>query len=155
MDLLSHEDHGQSTLARIIYVSRRSAGVSDDDVVELALRSSRRNRVYGVTGCLWFGDKQFFQILEGDRAVVDSLFTRIQLDARNCAVRLLSNQAIITREFTRWALTHIVDQEQQTIDKLLEHYLGRRNLASQPPLLPRFDAFKAIDRSVFPAAHHF
>ena len=95
----------------------------------MALRASRRNRVVGVTGCLWFGDHQFFQILEGPKSTVESLFSRVSTDRRHCGVRLLSQTPTASREFSRWALTHLADDENLAVADLVTHYVGNR----QPP----------------------
>jgi hypothetical protein len=111
-------------LVRLTYISERAAPLTDDEVVELALAANRANRKNDITGCLWFGSSRFFQVLEGPRAAIDTLFARIQRDQRHTEVRLLSYALLDTRTFSRWGLAHLKHDDDESMSDLIHQYAG-------------------------------
>lgn len=118
-------------LVQLTYVSTRARHVTDDEVVELALRANRRNRELDITGCLWFGVGRFFQVLEGPREAVERLYASIVADSRHQDVQLLSFRPIEQRIFARWGLAHVPQQVDQTIADEVKRYAG---VTWRPPL---------------------
>jgi hypothetical protein len=111
-------------LIRLTYISDRVAPVTDDEIVELALAANRANRQADITGCLWFGTSRFFQVLEGPRGAVDSLYAKIQRDVRHTDVRLLSYALLDSRTFSRWGLAHLKHDDDQSMSDLVHQYAG-------------------------------
>lgn len=109
---------------QLAYTSRRVSGIHDDEVVdEIVLPSILRNRSVGITGCLWFDEDRFFQVIEGPEHEVAALYKKILVDDRHCEVTLLINEPIVMRDFPRFSL-RVVRQ------------MGSRRVAA-------FDALKA------------
>ena len=132
----------RSPLVQLTYVSARSANVLDDDVVELAIKSNIANRQAGINGCLWFGARRFFQVLEGEQDRVDRLYRKIKVDGRHTSVRLLSYSSIVSHQFARWNLAHVSHNEDSTIEKLILEYAGGEPGA--PAEQPRSGALQRI-----------
>ena len=87
---------------QMAYISRRAVGVHDDEIVdEIVLPSIVRNRALGISGCLWFDEKRFFQVLEGDEGSVRSVYRKISIDDRHHDVTLLIDDPIAIRNFPR------------------------------------------------------
>jgi hypothetical protein len=66
--------------------------------------SRRNNRRVDVTGLLIVGGRRFLQVLEGPQEAVQQTLGRIAEDPRHFAIVELSNRAITTRSFSRWAM---------------------------------------------------
>lgn len=113
-------------LHEIIYVSRRSPGVTDDDVIDgIALPSVRRNRTLDITGCLWFDDERFLQLIEGPRESVEAIYAAILIDTRHEHVNLISGAPIIHRSFNRWNMKALGYTADGSITHLVNHYTAR------------------------------
>ncbi len=53
---------------------------------------------------LLFREQTFFQILEGDRAVVDALFEKLAIDKRHTRVTKIIVEPIEQRSFAEWTM---------------------------------------------------
>ena len=111
-------------LIRLTYISTRAAYLSDEEVVELALTSNRKNRDADITGCLWFGQTRFFQVLEGRRDAVDALYAKIEADKRHHHVRALSYAPVTSRAFGRWGLAQLQSEQDDSLVNLITEYAG-------------------------------
>lgn len=129
-------------LVQLTYVSSRGSHVLDDDVVDLAIKSNIANRQAGITGCLWFGARRFFQVLEGEQDRVDRLYRKIKIDNRHTGVRLLSYSSLESHKFARWHLAHVSHDEDQMIEKLILDYAGGE--PNLPPEQPRNGTLQKI-----------
>jgi hypothetical protein len=110
----------------IIYVSRRSPGVTDADVVDrIVLPAGRTNRSLDITGCLWFDSERFLQVLEGPRDDVERIYARIQEDPRHTEIVVLSSGPIASRSFERWGMRSVTGEGEETIDELARHFANR------------------------------
>jgi EAL domain-containing protein (putative c-di-GMP-specific phosphodiesterase class I) len=101
----------ESNLYRLVYYSENRILGLDEEVrqaVGQILDASRRNNAaVGVTGALMFTSGFFAQVLEGERAEVERIFERIQIDDRHGDVRLLSFEPAPLRMFRAWAMAFV------------------------------------------------
>jgi hypothetical protein len=96
-------------LFQIFYVSRATRQF-DDAAIEALLQSARRgNAGRGITGCLLFSGRCFAQVLEGERAEVESLVARVAADPRHSDVRVLSEGRCSEREYAGWTMGYLHD----------------------------------------------
>jgi hypothetical protein len=94
-------------MRQLLYIStvHRDVAATIDPATILA--ASRANNARDrITGLLFFNGKRFLQALEGEEAVVDATFARIQQDARHFGMVLLSDRRVATREFGEWAMAY-------------------------------------------------
>jgi len=73
---------------RLVYVSRRTPGVTEHDVYDIIRVSHNRNSQCGLTGGLLFIDEHFVQVLEGSRFHVRERYKSIAADRRHTLVEL-------------------------------------------------------------------
>jgi len=119
------------TLSQIAYVSRRSPGVSDDEVVDdIALPSYRKNRDLGVTGCLWFDQNHFVQVIEGPVAAIEALYETIRVDRRHRDLHKVLGSNITCRNFGRFSLKVVKDESMDPVRRLIDLVYGDRSTAS-------------------------
>lgn len=89
---------------RLLYVSR-SAGPQTTTLTRAILEQAQtHNRAAGITGVLCQGQGLFLQILEGERALINTLYLRIAADTRHKAVELLHYEEINERRFKQWSM---------------------------------------------------
>jgi Sensors of blue-light using FAD len=96
-------------LVRLLYASRSKDTITAD-LAESILNASRTNNpVLGVTGllCMCPNSQVFMQVLEGGRAAVNSLYSRISQDPRHHDVVILHYEEITERRFSGWAMGQV------------------------------------------------
>ena len=92
-------------LVHCIYCSvATKANFTASDLSQLLDECRERNANVEVTGMLLFREQTFFQILEGDRAVVDALFEKLALDKRHTRVTKIIVEPIEQRSFAEWTM---------------------------------------------------
>ena len=93
-------------MKELAYISTPDGLVFDDDVLAILRESRRRNLRTGVTGLLLYDARHFFQLLEGEDAVVDGLFHTVAADIRHRDVHVLSEGPIARRSFAGWSMDY-------------------------------------------------
>lgn len=94
-------------LVRLLYASRVAA-TSDAEVLAAIVRQSKRhNAEHGITGVLCCSGGLFMQVLEGGRAAVNRLYSRIVTDPRHGDVELLLYEEIGERRFAGWSMGEV------------------------------------------------
>lgn len=95
-------------LSQIIYCSVASHLFSEDELNELLRVSRRYNERNGITGILLYSEGNFFQVLEGEEAVIDELYARIKEDGRHDQVVQIVRESISARTFKNWTMGYAV-----------------------------------------------
>ena len=106
-------------LIRLIYMSR-AVGPQGIELTDAILQKSHRwNTQHGITGVLCEGQGVFLQVIEGERANVTRLYTRIAADARHTALELIHCESITERRYSQWSMARVglsdVDPETRVV----------------------------------------
>lgn len=88
----------------IIYMSSATQAMSDDDLALLLEQCRRNNEQLRITGALVYGGGQFMQIMEGDKAIVQALYDKVETDPRHTGVMKLADKDIPHRSFGNWSM---------------------------------------------------
>lgn len=104
---------------RIVYVSETNGLFGNVQLQDLLERSRVHNENRRITGLLIHRGNEFFQVLEGDRSVVDELYDRIYCDLRHRNVHLLLREEDVAPLFSEWTMGY-VSLEQEMIPGLKE-----------------------------------
>ena len=91
-------------LVRLMYVSRASDSVNQNELVAILRKSKANNVGTGITGVLCFSAGIFLQVLEGGRSQVSALYNKIATDPRHHDVVLLSYEEVGERSFAGWSM---------------------------------------------------
>lgn len=91
-------------LTRLVYVSAASRRLGREELVKMGEEARRNNDRARVTGLLLYVDDEFFQVIEGPSDEVETLFDRIQRDARNRWVTPLLRERPFFRIFKHWSM---------------------------------------------------
>ena len=91
-------------LVRLMYVSRASDSVNQNELVAILRKSKANNVGLGITGVLCFSAGIFLQVIEGGRSAVSALYNKIANDPRHHDVVLLSYEEINERNFAGWSM---------------------------------------------------
>jgi hypothetical protein len=98
------------SLVRLAYVSTSLLAHGPNDrgqVADILLASRRNNAESDVTGALLAIDRNFAQVLEGEREAVEAAYERIARDPRHKDIVLTLYESIEARRFTNWAMAYI------------------------------------------------
>ena len=88
----------------LIYVSSSLNSFSEESIVELLAKARKFNRKLNVSGILLYDKEVFFQILEGEKNVVEELFTHILKDTRHDKVVKIIWERIPEKNFADWSM---------------------------------------------------
>jgi hypothetical protein len=92
-------------LVHCIYCSASTApDVSKADLEAILEKSRQNNAKTGITGMLLYRNGSFFQVLEGDRSAVETLFETIAADTRHLRVTKIVIEPIAERAFASWTM---------------------------------------------------
>jgi len=93
-----------TSLGHIIYCSAASAEFDEAAIASVLEQSRASNGVRGITGMLLYVQRCFFQVLEGDPAVINPVYDRIQLDPRHYRITRIIAEPIAQRSFGEWTM---------------------------------------------------
>lgn len=133
------------SLRTIVYTSTQTRPMFQAEVLELLDLARAKNARLGVTGMLLEKDGDFMQALEGDSAVIRSLFDRIQLDDRHHEILVVADRAIGERVFDAWSMG-FAEVRPEDFGKV-EGLRGFRDLALRDPALEEDSVACALLRS--------
>ena len=94
-------------LVRLLYASRVAATFDAEALATIVRQSKRHNAEHGITGVLCCSGGLFMQVLEGGRAAVNRLYSRIVTDPRHGDVELLLYEEIGERRFAGWSMGEV------------------------------------------------
>jgi len=96
-------------LVRLMYASRASAGLDNEELAAILRQSRAANGREGITGalCLCNAGRLFIQVLEGGREAVSRRYNRIAADPRHSDVTLLQFDEVPERRFAGWAMGQV------------------------------------------------
>ncbi|MEM9494221.1 MAG: BLUF domain-containing protein [Myxococcota bacterium] len=105
------------SLAHLLYVSDASETM-DNAALEAMLGPCRsKNRRLGVSGVLFYSAGHFIQLLEGEEAVIESLFETIRRDPRHHHVEKLVAEPTNRRIFADWDMGLLNMDNRQPLDR--------------------------------------
>jgi len=96
------------SLIHCIYASAARSAFSDPELVALLKQARATNAGQGITGMLIYAEGSFFQVLEGEAEVVDSLYTKILADPRHEKITQIIREPIPARAFGDWTMGYSV-----------------------------------------------
>ena len=141
----------------IVYVSKLSKlkQSAEDVVSDIVQNAKKKNQALGITGVLLYENGHFLQALEGDKEVVNALYSIINKDSRHNDVSKLIDETINARAFPDWSLdTFFIDSPDlvntETISHLHKLYANSFNLDSKnliefiKKMVDELDTFKIL-----------
>lgn len=91
-------------LIRVIYASQAAVPFSASELQSLLAVARSANAGIGVTGMLLLVEQSFFQVLEGQDAVVVELYEKIAADPRHRRIVKIIEEPIAHRDFAAWTM---------------------------------------------------
>ncbi len=89
-------------LVQLIYVSNRSSTCTELEIEKILASCTKNNPGFNLTGVLFYNDKKFFQLVEGESKVVMETYDKIKKDTRHTNCIMLSCAPIKEKSFSSW-----------------------------------------------------
>ena len=102
-------DKNSEAVFEISYKSNASSIISKKDIDDIIIVSRKNNTSIEVTGCLFYHDDGFFQILEGSMKNVLSTFEKLKKDPRHHNVQIIYKGWKKRRYFSDWAMALLLE----------------------------------------------
>ena len=98
---------------QIMYSSQAKEPMTVADLEKILTDARAGNEARGVTGALVYVDGVFFQILEGEEAVVRNLMAHIASDTRHQSVKVFYEAQVDVRAFESWSMAYLAPTAQE------------------------------------------
>ncbi|MFN7054189.1 BLUF domain-containing protein [Hyphomonas sp.] len=95
-----------SGLFRLVYVSTARPGLVDEDIEAILNASQSNNEERYITGYLVHNGTNFMQLIEGPRAEIDEIYSRIVTDPRHTGVVRILAEWCRERAFPNWSMNY-------------------------------------------------
>ncbi len=100
------------SIYKLVYVSSASLPVTNKEMYDLLEKSRQNNFRLEITGILLCYEDNFFQLLEGDKETVKSLYAKISDDPRHRGILRIFSETTSEREFPKWSMGFkLIDDE--------------------------------------------
>lgn len=117
-----------NALTLLAYTSVASHAMTHGELFNLLEHARENNHDRNVTGMLLYMDGCFFQVLEGERLVVDRLYEKISQDSRHHNVLKIIEEPLDVRGFNAWTMGYQhVTREEMTRMTGLTDFLDRED----------------------------
>ena len=97
-------------ISQYVYIST-AQGLSREQVEGILQTCARNNVAQGITGLLLYNGRNFLQLLEGDKDVLDRLMAAIEVDPRHAGVAMIHKGEVESRVCPDWAMKRIAIAE--------------------------------------------
>ena len=97
---------------QIMYSSQATEPMTVADLEKILTDARAGNQARNVTGALVYVDGVFFQILEGDEAVLRNLMANIASDSRHRSVKVFYEAQVDARAFESWSMAYLAPTAQ-------------------------------------------
>tara|TARA_B100000929_G_C15462091_1_gene404880 strand:- start:799 stop:1209 length:411 start_codon:yes stop_codon:yes gene_type:complete len=91
----------------ISYVSSVNPELTGDQIQEVLNFSKNWNNDHDITGILLYSEGNFFQVLEGEQKILQSLFSRIESDKRHCNIIKIFEKKVETSHYDNYECNFI------------------------------------------------
>ena len=100
-------------LVHLIYASTAKEPFSEDELLKLLYTARIKNEKHHVSGMLLSSKNNFFQVLEGNKADIESLFETIKKDQRHQDIVKIIYEPILKRAFGEWTMGFVTLKQEQ------------------------------------------
>lgn len=106
----------------ISYVSTAHKDLREEGVINIMKETDVNNKSRNITGILLFNERNFFQLLEGEKKIIQDLYLKISEDTRHHDIIQFLEIPVTRPSFDGYMTDFITDDKKYDRSKL-EHYL--------------------------------
>jgi hypothetical protein len=109
---------------RLVYASKANVMLGETginlEISRILLKSKSNNAKANIGGVLYFADGYFFQLLEGEKSAVTSLYHKISADNRHSDATILIEGYTDQPQFSKWSM-HFIAADSSIRQLLQDH----------------------------------
>ncbi len=91
-------------MIELVYYSVANPELTSVDIYNILNTARDYNSKNNITGCLLYHNKEFLQILEGEKQVILDLMEKIKKDKRHSNILFLAQENKTERMFSNWSM---------------------------------------------------
>lgn len=120
----------ENKIYQLVYVSYTRKAFSEPALFSLLKKSRIANQRNNLSGFLLYSEKNFIQLIEGEKNKVESLYDKITHDPRHSGIIRLYSDYVAKRDFPDWSMgfEHLehrtVLKQVRGLNHLTDHYLS-------------------------------
>ena len=107
----------------ISYVSTAHINLQEQGLQDIMKKTNKFNKEQGITGILLHNERNFFQLIEGEKKTVQDLYAKILQDFRHHDVIQFLEEPIFKPSFDGYLTDFITDMKKHDESKL-QHYFS-------------------------------
>lgn len=102
----------------IVYVSDYNGQNTDIgyDLENIVAVSKVRNREQAITGVLFYHNRKFMQLIEGEHSVLNALMNTLRGDPRHRNITIIVDETVERRGFAEWNMDAFNLSQEETLD---------------------------------------
>ena len=106
----------------ICYVSRAAENLSEDEIKEIFEKTKQKNNLKAIYGILLYGMNDFFQVLEGDKDVIEDLYENIILkDTRHTNIFEVIRKETKSPVFSNYSSSFNIVKNTQELEQIKDY----------------------------------
>jgi transcriptional regulator GlxA family with amidase domain len=134
----------------IIYMSRFTRILDDDELASLFDTAAEKNRKAGITSVLLHDSRRLIQAIEGKRDTIATLMATLESDPRHHQISLVHRSAIQARQFDPWHMRAARLDPGQSLAKLRVQAADLLTSTTQVPVKAAFFGFCRYSAKAIP-----
>ena len=112
----------------ICYISKAREGLSDPEIEQIFANTKQKNNNANIKGILLYGFGNFFQVLEGDKKIIEDLYlNKICDNTRHSDIQTIINYQINDPIFNAYSTEFNIVKTNDQLDSI-KTYLNQNNL---------------------------
>jgi hypothetical protein len=88
----------------LTYCSLAKPTITAEEISAILHSAKKHNKENKITGCLFYYNHEFLQVLEGEKGIVKAVYAKISKDPRHTNVRILAEGDKEQRTFDSWTM---------------------------------------------------
>jgi hypothetical protein len=104
------ETYCAMALHEIVYVSLACEEMPEAELTKLLAKARLKNQARQISGLMIYHEREFLQLIEGEKEDVTALFDKISTDPRHQQVYLLWENPIKARNFGQWTMGFVLPE---------------------------------------------
>lgn len=107
---------------QLSYKSESRYDLFPQDLDDILITAMERNYKENITGCLVYFESKFYQLLEGNKEAVLSVYESIKKDLRHKNVTLLNQEKVSERIFSDWSMSYYYLDKERNSEVILSEF---------------------------------
>jgi hypothetical protein len=106
----------------ISYVSTANIDFQDQEIEDMMIKTNQFNSDEKITGILLYNERNFFQLIEGEKKAIQNLYERIKPDFQHKNIIRIFQKLVFEPAFDGY-LTDFISDTKKYNESQLKHYL--------------------------------